>query len=421
MQQQLKIILIIGAVLVASWMLSRLTTKKNSDCTDEIVKALPSAALENFVAQNSMDIEKDLNSIVQMDTMQVNAVFNSIIKDDAGMFNVQSLPPFRYQASTREQTLQYIDDVLRRVNKKAGRNFVALDIQSTKRDSSFDPKDNGIIDRYIINLFVQEHDPRQVHASANDISMSFIVKPTTRQMMITELYFITDHFYEGPMVDGLNPADVKQLQLLNPFHLQQPFTTHTDKVLAADDQQIKLLKNYHKELRTPRYRCFGGNAAANSREKCESGSGYWDTPVTKNEECPFFQTNKNYVNRLGGVIPDKEFCELPVGMKRVGYRYYSHDPANKPQCYNCRIGLDGMPGGAGPCCDEQRNKTLYPHLTSPDYMFPGDQIERGQNWKELGDRGLTWQKHPTQIRNITNPRQKQPVFNSITGPAPRAN
>lgn len=415
---QLKMILLVSAVIVAGWILLNFFKQSKNDCKTEIVKALPANVVEDFVAQNSTNVQKDIGSIVQLDTLQVKTVFNSIVQDDKNMFDVQSLPPFRYQAHTREQTLQYIEDVLRRVNKRAGRNFVVLDVQSTKRESSFDPSDNAIVDRYTINLFVQEKDATQVHASANNISMSFIVKPATQQMQVTELYFITDHFYDGPLVDGMNPADITQLQMLNPFHLQQPFTTKPDKVLANDNQQIKLLKNYHKELRTPRYRCFEGSGT--SKTSCEANDGYWDTPVNTNEECPFFRANKNYVNRLGGIIPDGEFCELPVGMKRVGYRYFSQDPAHKPYCYNCRIGADGMPGSAGPCCDEQRNKTLYPNLVGPDYMFPGDAVERGQSWKELGDRGLTWQQHPTQIRTITNPRQKQPVFNALVGSGPGA-
>lgn len=428
MQVTLKLFLLAAAALIAAWAL--FGTNNGGGCKEEIARSLPKGiTLEKFVAQNSSDVQKDLGSIVELDTLQVTAVLNSIVQDDKGMFDVQSLPPFRYQASTREQSLQYMEDVLSRVNKKSGRNFVVLDVQSTKRESSFDPVDNGIIDRYTINLFVQEHDARQVHASANNISMCFLVKPATQQMQVTELYFITDHFYNGPMVDGLDPASINQLQMANPFHLQLPFssrenfaTTQSNQVLATDDQQIALLKGYHKELRTPRYRCFDmpRGVAAKDQATCQAAAGYWDTPVTKNEDCPFFRANNNYVNRLGGLIPDGQFCELPVGMKRVGYRYFSHDPANKPWCYNCRVSASGNPGGAGPCCDEQHDKTLYPNLTGPDYMFPGDQIERGQAWKELGDRGLTWQQEPTQIRNVTNPRQKQPVFNAITGPGPGA-
>lgn len=38
--------------------------------------------------------------------------------------------------------------------------------------------------------------------------------------------------------------------------------------------------------------------------------------------------------------------------------------------------------------------------------------------RELADRGLNWQKHPTSIKNIADPNQKQPVFNAIIGPGP---
>lgn len=415
MKDQLKKILAAGVVILVLGWLAHRSGVVSSPKKGGAASVLP--LKENFVARNSLEVEKRLGSIVEMDTLGLKAVFATLVHDDSDMFDVSALPPFRFTAHTREQSLQYIEDVLARVHRASGRSFHVLDVQSIRKESSFDPADNAIIDRYIVNLFVQEKDSRQVHASAHNISMSFVVKPVTGQLQITDLYFITDHFYDGDMVEGDNPND-RFYRMLNPFHLQEPWLTTGDQVLPSDDKQISMLRDHHKDLRTPRYRCFG--APETRKDQCEAAGGYWDTPVKSNEECPFFRANKNYVNRLGGVHPDGDFCELPVNMKRVGYRNFSVDPAHEPYCYNCRIGADGMPGSMGPCCEEQRNKQLYPNLAGPDYAFAGDELERGQMWAELGERGLNWQKHPTQIRNVTNRLQKQPVFNAVIGPGPGA-
>lgn len=407
------IALLVG--LAAAWMLVRLQSANTNaaQCNSK-----PEPVRENFVPSNSREVGKGLATVVQMDSLAIQKTFQDIVDQDRGMFDVTKLPPMRHQAHTREQALQFIEDVLTRVNRRGDRRFHVLDVQSIRRESSFDPSDRGIIDRYTVNLFVQEKDERKVHAAAYDISMTFLVKPNQGKMQVTDLHFITDHFYKEPLVGGMNEFD-NFFRIKNPFGLQQPFFTSEDKVLPDDADQIGLLKDHHKDMRAPRYRCFGSiEDNVSNHDKCKATGGYWDKPVQRSEECPFYQGNKNFVNRLGGVHPDGQFCEMPVGTKRIGYRYISPDPAHKPWCYNCRIGADGNPGSAGPCCDEQLNKQLYPNLAGPDYMFPGDALERGQHWQELGERGLHWRQHPTNIRDVTNPRQKQPVFNAIIGPGP---
>lgn len=369
---------------------------------------------ENFVPSNSYDVPNKVSSIVELDALSVKAAFNQIMQQDRGIFRVDTFAPFRPGITTNEQSRQYIRDVLERINITSNRRYAILDIQSVKKESSFDPSDNGIVDRYVANLFVQEHDSRQVHAAATNISMTFLVKPSVGDMQITDLHFITDFYYDGPLVDGNNIYD-KFFRILNPFHLNKPFATSNDNVLADDNSQISLLKNKDKIAKSPGYRCFG-NSDATTQQECDSANSYWDTPVKSDKECPFYQSNKNFNNVLGGVSPDGQFCQLPTGMKRIGYRYFSSDPADKPFCYGCKIGADGSSGGAGPCCDEQRNKTLYPNLVTPDYMFAGDPLERGQNWRELGDRGIHWQANVTSTRNVTDRNQKQPVFNAIIGP-----
>ena len=111
---------------------------------------------------------------------------------------------------------------------------------------------------------------------------------------------------------------------------------------------------------------------------------------------------------------------MPVNTKTIGYRFISNDPQHKPMCYGCADGgVLGDIGGIGPCCEEQRNVELYPNLGgNPDYAFENDALFRGQHWKLLQERGINWRRHPTNIRDVTDPKQKQPVFNAFIGPGP---
>lgn len=375
------------------------------------------AQLESFVPHNSRRVGKKVATIVEMDTLYIKSTFDQLVREDAGKFDIQSLPPLRHTPHTREEAMKWIQLALDRVNAMGDRAFHVLDVQSIDKETTFDPQDRAVIDRYDVNLFVQEKNPLQVHAAAHNFHIEMLVKPATGEQQIRQINFITDHYYTEPLVGGDNPYD-RHYRIENPFHLMAPFKTSGDQVLPSDDKQISLLREHHRGMRTPKYRCFESPGDASNAEECTASGGYWDKPVKSDDECPFYQANKNYVNRLGGVHPDGQFCEMPVGTKRIGYRFISPDPEHKPWCYNCRIGADGNPGSAGPCCDEQRNKQLYPNLNGPDFMFPSDILFRGQHRRELAERGLNWRRHPTRTRDVTNPRQKQPVFNAIIGSGP---
>jgi hypothetical protein len=96
------------------------------------------------------------------------------------------------------------------------------------------------------------------------------------------------------------------------------------------------------------------------RELCESNGGVWDHPCDKDDDCPYFQSNKRYRNTRGGCVAG--YCEMPVGVKRAGYRHFDNE--SKPVCYSC--GSDPLRSG-GECCKTQ---------TLPDYAFEMDEFER---------------------------------------------
>lgn len=138
----------------------------------------------------------------------------------------------------------------------------------------------------------------------------------------------------------------------------------------------------------PRYECYN-QQQIKSRGLCESSydasgkkpkkSMSWDRRCESNEECPFYQANKNYKNYFGGCIDG--YCQMPLGVKSISYRKY--DTNNKPFCYNCRNRMDPF------CCEEQKVKNKYPDLISPDYAFPLDQHERMQQLRKSAGR-VAW-------------------------------
>ena len=128
---------------------------------------------------------------------------------------------------------------------------------------------------------------------------------------------------------------------------------------------------------THSYICYG-DTSIQSKALCESSfdeQGFrkrkptvWDRPCKSDIECPFFQANKNYNNYRGGCIDGQ--CEMPIGVKALSFQKY--DVTSKPFCYNCV--------NSPFCCEQQKNKTLYPHLKSPDYAFELDFFERQKTY-----------------------------------------
>lgn len=377
------------------------------------------ALTEGFVPWNSAQVGKYQVSLVKLDQHSLEGLFKSLVNDDRGKIDTQYLTPFRDQPHSRDQARAYINHVLARINRKSDRRFHILDIQATNKQASFDTRSKKIVERWTAELFIQEKDSRKVHAHAMNIRMEMLTQGST--VHIEKLHFITDYFYKRGLVGGDNVHD-RDFRIKNPFHLQQPFFTSEDKILPSTNESDDILTHHHKDLRTPQYRCFDGQnneVPGGSEAQCDTSEGYWDKPVQNDSECLAFRANKNYPNKLGGVNPNTQRCEMPLGTKTIGYRFISNDPAHKPLCYGCiNGGILGDPDGIGPCCEEQKNKELYPHLVSPDYAFPGDVLERGQHWKLLQQRGINWRAHPTDIRDITNKKQKQPIFNSFIGSGP---
>lgn len=411
-------LVIILGVILAKWIFfknnhsNNLNDSNKSNNSNNLNKTT-----ECFVPYNSALIPNVKDSVMEKDKKFLEGAFSTMIAKDSGKFDLNAFGPFKEQLASTDQAKMYLNYILARINAATQRRWHILDIQAIGHSLSYDTKTFELADKWTAELFIQDTESREVHASATAINVEFYT--FRNQLMVTKMYFTADFFNTTPAIDGINKYDLN-FEIKNPFSLMQPFPTTNDKVLQNVNETDAILVRHHDVLRKPSYRCFQENGDSDNtitRNQCHVQYGRWDKPVEKDEECPFFMAQKHYPNKLGGVDKNSKQCEMPVGTKPVGYRFISNDPAHKPWCYNCHIGKDGMPGSIGPCCDEQRNMELYPELGgNPDYAFPGDPLERGQNWSLLAERGLNWMAHPTKTKDIVNPKQKQPIFNAFISP-----
>lgn len=198
--------------------------------------------------------------------------------------------------------------------------------------------------------------------------------------------FVDDNLYINPSmnVHGFYEADKKLLtvfsETIDGIKLQQ-----LDKIKLTNQQRaeengeytVKQVSSKYTILEKDptettkddlnKYVCVG-DPDKRTKQHCESvKKNVWDRPCVRNDECPFYQRNKNYPNYRGGCIDG--LCEMPSGVKRKGFRYY--DENTPPLCYSCPLNNPY-------CCKSQ---------TKPDYVFSLDSFER-QN--SMGDRTWFW-------------------------------
>lgn len=167
------------------------------------------------------------------------------------------------------------------------------------------------------------------------------------------------------------------LSLMDPFLTSGKDMLITPKMRMDFESELKMREERDKDKLRPGF-CYNINGKVNTKEECTSSGGVWDYPPKNSEECPYYSSNKNYPNNFGGLQGDK--CNLPRNMQLVGNRNYSANPEYAPICYNCNPQNSKMigEGTLGFCCEDQKDKTRYSKLTSPDYAFNGDQEIRNK-------------------------------------------
>ena len=84
--------------------------------------------------------------------------------------------------------------------------------------------------------------------------------------------------------------------------------------------------------------------------------------------------NINYPNNRGGCT--NGYCEMPINLNSFGYKQFNENMVDNIICYNCK-NTNGCRGlNCNKCCEEQKDKVLYPNLKSPDYAFDNDNQSR---------------------------------------------
>jgi len=104
---------------------------------------------------------------------------------------------------------------------------------------------------------------------------------------------------------------------------------------------------------------FECNSKFNIDGTTKSYYSLWDKKCNTNDECPFYKANIKYNNERGGCKDG--FCELPIGIKRLGFMKYDNEGLNTPLCYEC---------------DNMRDFDCCNKLKNPDYVFANDREER---------------------------------------------
>lgn len=224
---------------------------------------------------------------------------------------------------------------------------------------------------------------RDVNASRGfTLYLQYIVDSEGKVML--QNYDLIGIYYTDQllMVKGFQPSYSEDdlLKVYNPITPK-----NAQKVL---NKQIKDLKQFDI---TNQYSCFNMNPDdprntiifATDKHNCEDKYdffgrkkpfGYWDKSCKSDKECPYYKANKNYPNKFGKC--NKGYCELPVGVKPIGYHHYFKTKNSKPLCYNCKSKSWKATTTLDDCCDKQKDKSMYPFLDGPDYAFKNDIFDR---------------------------------------------
>lgn len=88
------------------------------------------------------------------------------------------------------------------------------------------------------------------------------------------------------------------------------------------------------EIEDSTFHCYGDNKMLNKMLCNSQKNNIWDRPCLNNNECDFYNKNKQYQVGRGKCI--NKYCELPIGVQRLSYRKYQkyiHTDVNSPFCH----------------------------------------------------------------------------------------
>lgn len=335
---------------------------------------------ETNIALDSQNIEIDkkvmniLSSIknVEIYTLMPNAslIINYINPD---FREIQGINPDE-QENVLRKFISYIND-------KTGYSFSIL--ETTKADIySKSPQKDTITKKFVIYLYIYEKTigyTKRLIVTFNKTEY----KTISGKIVIDNIDIPDDAKLDIiPLLPGIDQSVKINTITEEPGYYRVDDKPKYTLVTKEDIEKETARRNFVQKLRKE-FNCFGvpqGELITNKLE-CINFGGVWDRPVEESNECPYYNANKNYLNNRG--LAKNDYCEMPDGVQIKGYRFYKEDPESfNPLCYNCKTDLIGQ-GTLGMCCDKQVNKLNYPSLKSPDYKFPGDQLDRFNNRTDI--------------------------------------
>jgi hypothetical protein len=202
---------------------------------------------------------------------------------------------------------------------------------------------------------------------------------------IKKLFVVGVNLKQRVLFDNLikSPNDNANYTLLKDIpNISDKNIANRDKDADTYLKDDKLMRNQYKE--DDRGFCFFKRNIQN-KIQCESvdenGTGVWDKSCIYDEDCPYYKRNRNYPNSRGGC--KNGYCEMPLNLKRFGYKQINDGKLDSVICYNCKKEKDSECEGlnCNKCCEEQKDKSKYPDIISPDYAFDRDFNERIKNRK----------------------------------------
>ena len=268
---------------------------------------------------------------------------------------------------------------------------VFSEIQEINQNKTF----NSIVFKQILFKMKKIDDLAQEEPTMKDTELVFIYEELVVKFINNCKEILTNK--------NINKRDLHRDIKFNNSDLtgQLIITEEIEKLIEnINARRIKRL-NFNEQMgkrireRTSEYRCYNPKyedvvidnlttrPACISYHKDIGLHGVWDKQCESNDECPFFQANKNYPNDFGGCLEGK--CEMPVGMRVIGGTKVSK--VGSPYCYNCDKVM--KPGSTfkeqGRCCSDQlKNKSFK----SPDFMFERDKQVRFKHRNYLDDNSL---------------------------------
>jgi hypothetical protein len=255
---------------------------------------------------------------------------------------------------------------------------------NSKEQSKFSLLDIGVIREkiggYEFNAFISEFD------TLSTVSVKINLLSDGSKVISLKSNFIADSGAQlNTVQDNTNKINdsLGFYKIKNNLGLFFPYPTSEDELLLTAQIKLNHLKRI-EDSKKQDYLCFGIDDIVSTEAECVKLGGTWDTPVTNNFDCPYFESNKNYRNEFGGT--KNGYCDNPSGLQSLGYRYTNKDQKKStPLCYNCKTDLIGQ-GSLGRCCEAQK---LDPRFASPDYKFNGDYLDRKNAKDQLNLRGLS--------------------------------